>query len=118
MAVLAEPQPALAVKRERGGVQEDQRQVGEEVAPPLEQLLFDLVLHAARRDPLRAGRLDLLAEPRHRSIKVMERQPLGPGDQVILHPGGAVPVRAGHKEAMKGGGEHGALDRKLEPALV
>ena len=52
---LAEPLPTLAVKQERGGIQEDQRQVGEEVAPLGEQLLFELVLHAAGRATARGS---------------------------------------------------------------
>lgn len=58
----------------------------------------------------------LLAEPRHGPIEMMQRQPLDPGDVVVGHPLLASAVGAGHHDPMQHGGKHGAFYRELEAA--
>ena len=78
--VLAEPPladvlAALALEVDRGGVEEDQLEIGEEVTPVGEQPLLDPVLGAAgceRRLVLLLVLGQLLAEPGHGPVQVME----------------------------------------------
>ena len=86
VAVLAERFAALAVEGEAGGVHEYGGEVDEEIAAAVEQLLFDQVLDAARRDRPARRLLQFLAEPGHGAIEVMQLEPLGAGNIVILHP--------------------------------
>ena len=60
----------------------------------------------------------LLAEPGHGAVEVMQIEPLGAGDVVVLHPRRAVAIRSRDEQPMQRGDEHGALDRKLERALL
>jgi hypothetical protein len=50
------------------------------------KLLFDRILDAARRKRVRALVLDLLAEPGHGAIEMMQAEPLRASNVVILHP--------------------------------
>ena len=118
IAVLAQRLAALAVEGEAGGVHEDGGEVGEQVAAAVEQPLLDQVLDAARRQrPIRLL-LQFLAEPGHGAVEVMQIEPLGAGDVVILHPRRTVAIRSRNEQPMQGGDEDGALDRELERALL
>src|SRR6202022_2019845 len=118
IAVFTQRLAALAVKGEAGSVNEDGGEVGEQVAAAVEQPLLDQVLEAARRQrPIRLL-LEFLAEPGHGAVEVMQIEPLGAGDIVILDPRGAVAVGSRNEQPMQGGDEDGALDRKLECALL
>ena len=57
-----------------------------------------------------------LAQPGHRTIKVVQRQALGARDRVILEPALAGPVRARDHDPMQDRGEDHALDQKRELA--
>ena len=105
IAVLAERLAALAIEGEAGGVHEDGGEVGEEIAAAVEQPLLDQVFDAARRQrPIRLL-LHLLAEPGHGPVEVMQIEPLGAGDVVILDPRGAVAVGSGDEQPMQRGDE-------------
>ena len=118
IAVLAQRLAALAVEGEAGGVHEHGGEVGEQIAAAVEQPLLDQVLDAARRErPVRLL-LQFLAEPGHGAIEVMQIEPFGAGDVVILDPRRTVAVRSRNEQPMQRGDEHGALDRKLERALL
>src|SRR5271169_5156456 len=62
--------------------------------------------------------LQFLAQPGHGAVEVMQIEPLGAGDIVVLHPRPTVAIRSRNEQPMQRGDEHGALDRKLERALV
>ena len=110
IAVLAQRLAALAVEGQAGGVHEHDGKVGEEIAAAVEQPFLDQVLDAARRErPVRLL-LHLLAEPGHGAVEVMQVEPLGAGDVVILHPRRAVAIRSRDEQPMQGCDEHGALD--------
>jgi len=47
IAALPEALAAFAVERQAGRIHEHDAEIGEQIAPPLEQLFFDQVLHAA-----------------------------------------------------------------------
>jgi hypothetical protein len=86
VAVSPQAVAAGAVERQAGGVHEDQRQIAEQIAPALEQALLDHVLDAARRQRAGSGGADLLAQPGHRPIEVMQLEPVDPLDPVIGDP--------------------------------
>ena len=116
--MLAQRLAALAVEGETGGVHEHGGEVGEEIAAAVEQLLLDQVLDAARRERPFRLLLHLLAEPGHGAVEVMQIEPFGAGKVVILHPRRAVAIRSRDEQPMQGCDEHGALDRKLERAVL
>ena len=64
-----------------------------------------------------AGRGDLLAQPSHRPVEVMQLQLLNPGDPVVGHPFLAATIRARYEQPMQDAGEDGALDGKLKTAI-
>ena len=109
---------ARAMERQRRGIHEHQRQVAEQVAAASEQTLLDVVLHTARHQTALAGRLQFLAQPRHRPIEMVQPQALDPGDGVVVHPFLARPVRARHEQPVQHAHEHRPLDREAEPAAV
>ena len=116
--MLAQRLAALAVEREAGGVHEHGGEIGEQIAAAVEQLLLDQVLDAARRQrPIRLL-LQFLAEPGHGAVEVMQIEPLGAGDVVVLHPRRAVAIRSRDEQPVQRGDEDGALDRKLERAVL
>jgi hypothetical protein len=60
----------------------------------------------------------LLAEPRHRSIEMMQIKPRDADDGVILAPAIRGAVGAAHEQPVQHGEEHGAFQRKAVLALA
>jgi hypothetical protein len=118
VAVSPQAFAARATKRQTGRVHEDQREIAEQIAAPLEQALLDQVLDAAWRQRAGGGRCRLLAEPGHRAVEMVQLQPGDPGDLVVGHPFVAAAVRAGHKQPVQDTGKNRALDRKLKAAVL
>ena len=118
MAVRSQALAARTMERQRRGVHEDQRQVGEEIPPALEQSLLNLVLHAARRELALRRRLELLAQPGHGPIEVMQAQTVDPRDGVVDHPLLARAVRAGDEQTVQDADEDRTLDGELEAAPI
>src|SRR5271165_2872583 len=107
--------PAGALEIEAGRVHEHDVERGQEVAPGGEQLLLQNVLHAARGKRRRGVLLvvwKLLAQPRHRAIKMMEIEPFDAFDAIILAPAVGAAVRAAADEAMQHGQKRRALQRE------
>ena len=107
---------AGAFEIEAGGVHEHQIERAEEIAPPREQILLDDVLQATRREGCRPVLLvfgQLLAEPGHRPVKMMQIEALDAPDPVIQPPPIRRPVGAARKQAMQNGEEHRALQREI-----
>ncbi len=99
-----------------GRVHEHQIERAEEIAPPREQLLLHHVLQATRREGCRPVLLvfgQLLAEPGHRPIEMMQVEALDAFDPVILPPAVRRPVGAAGEQAVQNGQEHRALQRKI-----
>src|SRR5215469_17197244 len=117
VAVSPQALAAGAVERQTGRVHEDQRKIAEQIPAALEQALLDQILDAARRQRIGADRGDLLAQPGHRPVKVMQLQLLDPGDLVVRHPSLAAAIRARYKQPVQDAGEDGALDGKLKTAV-
>ncbi len=85
---------ACAIERERGGIHEDKAEVGEQVPAAIEQLLLDYVLHAAGHQCALRLLLNLLAQPGHGTIEVMEGKILAAIHGIAFHPVQAGAVRA------------------------
>ena len=109
---------ARAVERQRRGVHEDQRQIGEEIPPAREQPLLDLVLHAARRELALRRRRQLLAQPRYRPIEVVQAQIGRARDGVVDHPLLARAVRTGDEQPVQHADEDRPLEGELEAAAI
>ena len=121
VAVPAQRLAAGALEVQAGGVHEHQVEPREQVAPMREQPLLHHVLEAAWRERRAAVLLllrQLLAQPRHRPIEMMQIEPLDAGDRVILTPAIGGAVGAAHEQPVQHGEEHRALQRKLVPALA
>ena len=119
VAVAAEGLPAGAFEVETGGVHEHQVEPAEQIAPMGEQPLLDQVLGAARGE--RRARVllrlrQLLAEPRHRPVEMLQLQRLGAGDPVVLAPAIGRQVRAATHQPVQNGEEDRPLER--EPVLA
>ena len=118
-AMLSERLAAGAFEVQAGRVHEHQIELREQIAPVGEQLLFDDILQAARREG-RAAILFLrgqfLAQPRHRPIEVMQVEPIDAVDRVVLPPAVRRTVGPAREQAMQNGEEHGTFER--EPVLA
>ena len=111
VAVLAQRLAAGALEVEAGGVHEHQVEPRQQIAPMREQPLLNHVLQAARCERRAAVLLflrQLLAEPRHRSIEMMQIKPRDADDGVILAPTIRGAVGAAHEQPVQHGEEHGA----------
>ena len=88
-AVLAQRPPASSLEEQTGGVHEHQVEPREQVAPMREQGAdsSNTSFHAARGKRRAAVLLllrQLLGQPSHRPIEMMQIEPLNAGDGVIL----------------------------------
>jgi hypothetical protein len=120
-ASLADVLPAIALERDRRRVEEDELEVGEEVPAVGEDPLLDPVLGASgceRRLVLLLVLGQLLAQPGHSPVEVMQLQAVAALDLVVGLPLVGSPVAAGGEEAMERGEEDGPLDVELEVAPV
>ena len=121
VAVLAQRLAAGALEVQAGGVHEHQVEPREQIAPMREQPLLHHVLQAARCERRAAVLLllrQLLAQPRHRPIEMMQIEPLDADDGVILAPAIGGAVGAAHEQPVQHGEEHRALQRKAVLAFA
>ena len=118
VAVAAQRLAAVALEVDRGGVEEHQVELAEQVAAAAEPGFLDQVLGAARAEG-RGGALvgQLLAEPGHGSIEVMQFQHLGAVDAVGVSPAFGGSVAAGGEQTVQHGQEDGPFDGELEAAV-
>ena len=103
VAALTDGFSPLSLEVDAGGVEEDQLEFREQITSMGEQPLFDQVLGAARGKRrlvrlLHAGQL--LSEPGHGPVEMMELQGFASFDLVILLPLVGGPIAAGVEEAM------------------
>jgi hypothetical protein len=121
VSVLAQRLAAGALEVEARGVHEHQVEPREQIAPMCEQPLLNHVLQATRCERRAAVLLllrQLLAQPRHRSIEMMQIEPLGTGDGVILAPAIRGAVGAAHQQPVQHSEDHRALQRKAVLAFA
>ena len=64
--MLAQRLAAFAIERKAGRIHEHDGEIGKEIAALVEQLLFDHVFYATRREGVLALLLHLLAQPAER----------------------------------------------------
>src|SRR5450830_1224250 len=120
IAAPAERLPAGALEIETGRVHEHEIEFAEQVASAREQAFFNDVLEAARCKRgavILFARRQLLAEPGHRPVEMMQVEPLDAVDPVILSPPIGRPVRSTGEQAMQHGEEDGTFERKPMLAL-
>ncbi len=121
VAVPAQGLSAGALEVEAGGVHEHEVEPDQQIAPMREQPLLHYVLQAARRERRAAVLLlfrQLLAQPRHGSIEVMQIERLAAGDGVILAPAVGRAIGAAHEQPMQHREEHRAFQPKAVPAFA
>jgi hypothetical protein len=121
VAVLAQRLPASSLEVQTGGVHEHQVEPRQQVASMGEQSLLHHVLHAARGERRAAILLllrQLLAQPGHRPIKMMQIEPLNAGDGVVLAPTIGSAVGAAHEQPVQHREKHRALQRKTVLAFA
>jgi len=116
MSVRTQRLAALAIERQGCRVHEHQRQVAEQVAATLEQMLLDQILDAARGQCPLAHWLQFFAKPGHGAIKMMQLQAVDAGDGIIYQPFLASPVGTGNEQPVQNAGEDGPLNREFETA--
>src|ERR1019366_1000979 len=117
VSALADGLASLALEVDRGGVEEHDVQLGEQVPAPGEQLLFDEVLVGAGSE--RRGAILLvfgegLAQPGHGPVEVVQVQLAGSFDGVIVFPLFGGSVAAGGEESMQHGEGDWAFDGELK----
>ena len=98
-------------------VHEDDAELAEQIAPLRDHSLLDQVLHATWRERRGAGLLglgQLLAEPGHGAVEVVQSKAIARRDGVVGQPLLAGAIGAGSHKPVQGGGEHRPLDRELE----
>ena len=100
---LAQRLAASALEVQRGGVEEGDRHLAEQLLPAAIKRLLDRIRHDAA-----VG--DLLAEPSHRQVGVIERQVFGAGNAEAVVPAAGVAVRARDHQSM----QHREVDRPLD----
>ena len=118
VAVPAQRLPAGALEVQAGGVHEHQVEAREQVAPMREQPLLHHILAAARRERAAAIlllRRQLVPQPRHRPIEMVQIEPLDAGDRIVLAPAIRGPIGAAHEQAVQYGEQHRPLQRELVP---
>ena len=119
VAVLAQSFPAFSLEVDRRGVEENQLEIGEEIAAVSEQIFLDSVLDATGSER-RFVRLLVLgqhfAQPSHGPVEVVELKRVTAVDLIIPPPLVGSSITAGDKEAMQHGEKDGPLDVKLEAA--
>ena len=120
IAMLAQRLAAGTFKVETGGVHEHQVELAEQVAPLGKQPLFQHILETAWRQcaAVLFGLGQLLAQPGHRPIEMMQVEPCDTIDPIIVPPAVRRPVGAASKQTMQHGQEHRAFERKLVLAFT
>ena len=106
---LAQRLAASALEVQRGGVEEGDRHLAEQLLPAAIKILLDGIRHDAA-----VG--DLLAEPSHRQVGVIEGEVFGAGNAEAVVPAAGVAVRARDHQSVQHREVDRALDVEAEPA--
>ena len=112
-AAPAERSSARALEIEAGRIHEDDVERGQEVAAPREQALLQEVLQTTRRErrrPVLLGFGQLLAEPGHGSIEMMQIEAVDALDPTIQAPAVGGAIGAAAEQPMQYGEERRALE--------
>jgi hypothetical protein len=120
VAALAEGRAAFAFEVDRGGVEEHDVQVGEQVAAPREQSLLNDVLVGAgseRGGPVLLVFRKFLSQPGHGPVELVQVQTADTFDGIVVLPFLGGTVATGREEAMEHGEEDGPLDGEFEASV-
>ena len=111
--------PALSLEVDRRGVEENQLEIGEEIAAVGEQIFLDSVLDTTGSE----RRLVLLlvlgqhfTQPGHGPVEMVQLKRVTALDLIMLLPFVGGSITAGDEETMQHGKEDGSLDVELETA--
>ena len=121
VTVLSKFQAAVAFEVQGGGVEEDDLQIGEQIAAALEDAFFDQVFGAAWNEFGGALLLTVgqsFSEPAHGAVELVQFDVVGLVDEVIVLPALGGAIAAGSTEAMEHGKEQRPFDGKIEVALA
>ena len=110
LAVLTEGLAPVAGEEQRGGIEEHQVERGEQVAAPSEQRLLDEVLDAPRGRSVGFAFPELLTEPAHRAVQMLQLKRCGGVNGLVTPPLQGAAVGAGDHETVQHGHEHRAFD--------
>ena len=112
VTVLPEALPTSSLEVHGGCVKEDQPDFAEQIAPPIKERLFHQILRAAgsSQDSLS----NLLTEPRHGPVEMLEVQLLCPGNAIVLLPRFGGPIAARGKKPV----EHRQIKRPFQVKAV
>src|SRR6478672_6750558 len=94
IASSAQRGAALAFEIQRGGVEEGNRECAEQRPPVVVERFFDHLGAAACLVGLPVP--DVLTQPRHRLVRMIERQRIGPRYMHAVLPGAGVAIGAGY----------------------
>jgi hypothetical protein len=107
---LTESFATRAGEHQRGGIEQHDREVGEQIAPTFEQRLLDQILVPPGRPCGAALVGQRLSQPGHGTIELVERERVGARDIIGVQPYVAGTVRAGCDQAVQHRGEHRAFE--------
>ena len=115
---MAQALAAAAFEVQRGGIEEDQTDLAEQIVAQGEQTFLDEVLGGSRRQAAPALVGEFLAEPTHRAIEVMEVEVGDARDDHVVSPLLGSAVGAGVEQAMQDAQEDRAFEVELELAVL
>ena len=119
VAELAQTFPAFSLEVDRRGVEENELEIGEEIAAVGEQIFLDSVLDATGSEwrfvlLLVVGQH--LTQPSHGPVEMVQLKRVTALDLIIPLPFVGGSITAGDEETMQHGEKDGSLDVKLEAA--
>jgi hypothetical protein len=121
VAALTDRLSASSLEVDRGRIEEDQLKLCEEITPTGEECLLNEVFVAPESKRRFVGLLltwQLVTEPAHRPVEVMNLKILASHDLVVRFPRVRSAIAAGVKEPMQDSEKDGALDGELEAATM
>jgi hypothetical protein len=99
----------------RGGIEEDQLETAEQIAPALEHVLFDQTLVAPERQERgRALVRKRFSQEGHRPVKVVQLKGSGAENGVVSAPALTIPIRSGSHQPMQYSEKNRPFDIELE----
>jgi hypothetical protein len=121
VTVLSQFQAAVAFEVQGGGVEENDLQIGEQIAATLEDAFFDQVFGAAWNEF--GGTLLLtvwqsFSEPAHGPVELVQFDAVGLVDEVVVLPALGGTIAAGGAKAMENGKEKRSFDGKIEVTVA
>src|SRR5271166_756201 len=115
--MLTEAFATAAGEHQGGGVEQHDREVGEQVTPAFEQRFLDQILGPSGCPCGAALVGQRLTQPGHGAIELVQRERVGALDMIGVQPRVAGTVRARYDQPVQDTGEHRAFEREAEAAV-